>query len=247
MTKNQKLIIPSSSCVLPPDVTASLYEPLSYVPMAEVVARVVPNHPPIMEIASLLLQGVCPHCFLELAGRDLAKRASAQLKEFKTELADLSDRLPDLRIKAEAAFGIAALWDHQIAYAIWDRAELPYGTFAHEIETLWIRLKRLHDVIPNLDAAPSKPGRTAETHLDEFLEVLKKVWKLQTSSAPDIPRHHAITEEFVGDFLDFAWAAVELARRLPNSEKLRLPHSKNALGERLARKNRAKSDKTRGE
>jgi hypothetical protein len=47
--------------------------------------------------------------------------------------------------------------------------------------------------------------------------------------------------EFVGDFLDFAWAAVELGRKLPNSEKLRLPHNKNALGERLARKNRTKS------
>jgi hypothetical protein len=71
--------------------------------------------------------------------------------------------------------------------------------------------------------------------------VLKTVWKQQTNSPPDIPRHQGITEEFVGDFLDFAWAAVELARKLPTSEKLGLPHSKNALGERLARKNRAKS------
>ena len=116
------------------------------------------------------------------------------------------------------------------------------STLAQEIETLWIRLKRLHDVIPtDLDAAPSKSGRTTETHLDEFLRVLKTVWKQQTNSPPDIPRHNGITEEFVGDFLDFAWAAVELARKLPNSKKLRLSQSKNALGERLARKNRTKS------
>ena len=34
---------------------------------------------------------------------------------------------------------------------------------------------------------------------------------------------------------------VELARKLPNSKKLRLSQSKNALGERLACKNRTKS------
>jgi hypothetical protein len=209
--------------------------------MAEVVARVVLNHPPVLEIANLLLQ-VVSHCFLELAGRNIAKRASSQLKEFKAELANLSDRLPDLPRKAEAAIGIATLWNNQIAIAIWDVVEPPFGTFEQEIETLLVRLKRLHDVIPpDLDAAPSKPGRTAETHLDEFLKVLKTVWKQQTNSPPDIPRHQGITEEFVGDFLDFAWAAVELARKLPTSEKLGLPHSKNALGERLARKNRAKS------
>ena len=238
MTTIPKLIIPSG--VLPANVTA-LHEPQSYVPMAEVVARVVPDHPPIMEIANLLRR-VVPHCFFELAGRNIAKRASSQLKEFKAELADLADRLPDLPRKAEAAFDIATLWNNQIACAIWDAAELPYGTLAQEIETLWIRLKRLHDIIPlDLDAAPSKLGRTAETHLDEFLKVLKTVWKQQTNSPPDIPRHQGFTEEFVGDFLDFAWAAVELARKLPNSKKLGLPHSKNALGERLARKNRTKS------
>jgi hypothetical protein len=245
MTTIPKLIIPSG--VLPPaNVTAFLYEPQSYVPMAEVVARVVPNNKPVMDIANLLLQ-IVPHCFLELAGRNLAKRASSQLKEFKAELADLSDRLFDLPGKAEAAISIAMLWNNQIACAMLDVAELPYGTLAPEIERLWIRLKRLHDVIPpDLDAAPSKPGRTAETHIDEFLKVLKTVWKQQTNSPPDIPRHYGHTEEFVGDFLDFAWAAIELAGKYPNSEKLRLPHSKNALGERLARKNRTKIPRRRG-
>jgi hypothetical protein len=209
--------------------------------MAKVVARVVSNHPPVIEIASLLLQ-VVPHCFLELAGRNIAKRASSQLKEFKAELADLSDRLPDLPGKAWAAINIAMLWNNQIASAIYNVAEPPYGTLAQVIETLWILLKRLHDVIPSdLDTAPSKPGRAAQTHVDEFLKVLKTVWKQQTNLPPDIPRHRGITEEFVGDFLDFAWAAVELARKLPDSKKLGLPLSKNALGERLARKNRAKS------
>jgi hypothetical protein len=214
--------------------------------MAKVVARVVPNHPSEMEIANLLMQ-VVPHCFLELAGRNIAKRASSELKEFKVELADLCDRLPDLPRKAEAAFGIAVLWNNQIASAIFDVAGLPYGTLAQEIETLRLRLKRLHDVIPpDLDAAPSKPGRTAETHIDEFLKVLKTVWEQQTNLPPDIPRHYGITEEFVGDFLDFAWAAVELARKLPTSKKLGLPPSKHALGERLASKNRTKARKDAG-
>jgi hypothetical protein len=208
--------------------------------MAKVVARVVPNPPPVLEIANLLVP-VMPHCFLELAGGNIAKRASSQLIEFKAELADLSDRLPDLPRKAAAAIDIAMLWNSQIAVAIFNVAEAPYANFAREIETLCTRLKRLHDAIPVDFDTPSKPGRTAETHLDEFLNVLKTLWGQQTNSPPDIPRHHGVTEEFVGDFLDFAWAAVELARKLPNSEKLRLPHSKSALGKRLARKNGAKS------
>jgi hypothetical protein len=177
MTTIPKLIIPSG--VLPGNVTAFLYEPLSYVPMAKVVASVVPKNPPEMDIANLLVQ-VVPHCFLELAGRNLAKRASSELKEFKVELADLSDRLFDLPRKAEAAFGIAALWNNQIACAIWDTAELPYGTFAQEIEKLWVRLKRLHDAIPpDLDAAPSKPGRTAETRYPATLRHYRGVrWRL---------------------------------------------------------------------
>jgi hypothetical protein len=133
-------------------------------------------------------------------------------------------------------------WNNEIACAIIYATEPPYGALAQEIETLRITLKRLQDAIPpDLDAAPSKSGRIAETHLDEFLKVLKTVWKQQTNSPPDIPRHNGIREEFVGDFLDFAWAAVELARKLPNSKKLGLPQSRNALGERLARKNRTKS------
>src|SRR5262245_4538685 len=133
MTTIPKLIIPSG--VLPTaNVTAFLYEPQSYVPMAKVVARVVPNHPPITEIANLLLQVVPPHCFPELAGRNIAKRASSELKEFKAELADLSDRLADLPRKAEAALSIAMLCNNQIAGAMWDVAELPYGTLAQEIE-----------------------------------------------------------------------------------------------------------------
>jgi hypothetical protein len=243
MTTTPKLIIPNG--VLLANDTAFLYEPLSYVPMAKVVARVVPNHPPLMEIANLLQQ-VVPHCFLELAGRNIAKRASSELKAFKAELANLSDRLADLPRKAKAAIGIAMAWNNEIASALIlvaePLAEPPYGALAQEIEMLRITLKRLHDVIqPDLDAAPSKPRRTAETHIDEFLKVLKTVWEQQTNSPPDSPRHHGITDEFVGDFLDFAWAAVELARKLPNSEKLWLPHSKNALGKRLAGKNRAKS------
>ena len=239
MTPIPKLIIPS--WVQPANDTAFLYEPRSYEPMAEVVHRVSPNHPPVMEIANLLLQ-VVPHSFIELAGRNLAKHRSSELKEFKAELAGLCNRLPELPGKAEAAISIAMLSNNQIFGPIFDVAKPPYGTFAQEIETLWIRLKRLHDaILPDLDAAPSTPGRPAETHLDEFLKVLKTVWKQQTNSPPDMPRHHGTTEEFVGDFLDFAWAAVELARKLATSEKLGLPQSKNALGERLARKNRAKS------
>jgi hypothetical protein len=195
-----------------------------------------------METANILLQ-VMPHCFVELAGRSIAKRAGSELKRFKAELADLCDRLPKLPEKADAAFSIATLWNNQIAGTIFGIAKPPFGkTFEQELETLWIWLKRLHDSIPpDLDAAHSKPGRTAEMHFDGFLKVLKTVWNQQTNSPPDIPRHHGITEEFVGDFLDFAWSAVELARKLPSSEKLGLPQSKNALGERLARKNRAKS------
>src|SRR5215831_4370086 len=107
MTTIPKLTIPSG--VVPANVTA-FNEPLSYVPMAKVVASVVPDPAPVMEIANLLLQ-VVPHCFLELAGRNIAKRASSALKEFKAELADLSDRLPDLQRKYEAAIGIAMLWN----------------------------------------------------------------------------------------------------------------------------------------
>jgi hypothetical protein len=239
MTTIPKLIIPS--WVQPENDTSFLYEPLSYVPMAEVVARVAPNHAPVMDIAGILQQ-VVPHCFFELAGRNLAKRASSELKAFKAELADFCDRLPDLPTRAAAAFGIATLWNREIAGAIFDAAAPASGTLEREIETLWIRLKRLHDAIPpDLDAAPSKPGRTPEKHLDEFLEVLKAVWKQQTALPADTPRHHGTTEAFVGDFLDFAWAAVELARKLPTSEKLGLPNSKNALGERLVSKNQAKT------
>src|SRR5262249_9297413 len=129
MTTIPKRMILISSRVLPEGVAAFLLETQSYVPMAKVVARVVPNHPPVMDIANLLLQ-IAPHCFLELAGRNIAKRASSQLKEFKTELADLSDRLPGLPRKADDAFSHAMLWNSEIACAIFDAAELPYETFA---------------------------------------------------------------------------------------------------------------------
>jgi hypothetical protein len=236
-----KLIIPSG--VAPVSDTDFLYKPESHVAMAQVVARVQPNPPPVMEIANLLLQ-VAPHWLLELGGRNIAKRAVAELKAFKSEVAEVTDRLADLPKKAEKAISIAMLWNNESASTIYDATDatgpLYSGqTLTEQIEKVWVRLKRLHDAIPpDLDATPSGPGRRTETHIDELLNALKCVWQHQTNLQPDIPRHHGEPDEFVGDFLDFAWEAVVLARKFPNSDKFRLPSSKNALGERLARGNR---------
>lgn len=214
--------------------------------MAEVVARVLPNPPPL-EIANLLLQ-VAPQCFFELGGRDIAKRAASELKELKAEAANLADRLAAFPKRAEAAISVAMLWNHQISSPMYDITEPLNGgqPLVQEIEKLWIRLRQFHDAIPpDVETVSiSKPGRTPETQIDEFLEALKSVWKKQTNLEPDTPRHRGFTDKFAGDFLDFAWAAVTLARQFPNSDKLGLPNSPNALGERLARKKRARSPKT---
>jgi hypothetical protein len=216
--------------------------------MAEAVARALPNPPQIMEVANQLLTAM-PQCFLELAGRNIARRSASQLEELRTEAFRLDDRLDAFQKCAEKALGSAALWNAQIADRLYEITDPLWGkTLAQEIERLRTRLTQIRDAIPQNGgtATASKRGRKAETHINEFLSVLKDIWKQLTNLHPAPPRHRGISGEFVGDFLDFAWAAVELARKFPNHSELGLPHSRKALGKRLASKLRAKSHKARG-
>jgi hypothetical protein len=215
-----------------------LYEVGSYLAMAKVVVRALGDPPQEMEIAHLLSQMV-PRAFLELTGRNIAKEADSKLKKFKADVADMAARLTDLKQRASS---VAGLWDHRIS-AIYDILALDGGqTLPQEIDSLRLRLMRLHDAIQPIPPKRRKPER----QIDEFLKVLRNIWKLLTDLEADVPRHHRDPDEFGGDFLDFAWAAVALARKFPNSDKLGLPVSKNALGKRLASKKRAKPPETRG-
>jgi hypothetical protein len=213
--------------------TALLSEPDAFVPMAEVVARVMSDHPPVTEIANRLVIAA-PQCFLELAGRDIVRGAASALTALKEEAGELADRLAAFPRAAEAVIGTAALWNADVSAGLYEITNPLFGgpTLKQEVELLWTRLVRLCDAIP--PATTAKPGRKTEAQINRFLDALARIWEELTGLPPDRPRHYGITEEFLGDFLDFSWAAVELGRKLPKGGELGLPIRKNALGERLA-------------
>jgi hypothetical protein len=216
--------------------TALLSEPDAFVPMAEVVARVMRDHPSATEIANRLATAA-PPCFLELAGRDIARRAADQLNELRAEAGELADRLAAFPGAAEATIGTAALWNADVSAGLYEITDPFFGepTLKHQVEMLWIRLVQLRDAIPPaLQAATAaKRGRKTEAQTNRFLDALARIWKELTGLPPNRPVHRRIDEQFVGDFLDFSWAAVKLGRKLPKGNELGLPSNKYALGKRL--------------